>query len=489
MPVLPVSLLEHLAGGSLAAARPAWFLVGPDGTVLESGGDLATHGLEGLAAGRRAADVVPFVDEGFAGRRLGGLLPRVQTAPERFADVHVVPGDEGVWVLLLDATAKAREAADAQQRSYDLALDLDERHRRDFKGVLEALDVLVLRETPNGRYRVLGAPPAWSRPWVGGRSSLNLVETWPFLDSFLPEAAGFCSAGRDGTLRSGPWVETLPDGQEVSLEAKALRTEQRGCLLLVERLGERHRERQKLMQRAREQGLAHERLMREIEKKEVLLHCVVHDLNGPLTAMMGCLDLLANTDQAPEDARRLGELGSRQARRQARLIKNILEVYAADVGAMSGEERPDGLDVAGCAREVAEEYEPVARRKEVRLELDLGAGASRPACAEGARLFRVLANLLDNALRHTPRGGTARLGVLGEEDGLAVLVENDGNPVPEELVDRLFDKFTRSRESGGAAGLGLFFCKSTVERWGGSIAYEPREEGGVRFRIRLPYPA
>jgi signal transduction histidine kinase len=104
--------------------------------------------------------------------------------------------------------------------------------------------------------------------------------------------------------------------------------------------------------------------------------------------------------------------------------------------------------------------------------------------ADEMRLIRVLANLLDNAVRACRSGGTTiRVATLSEGEMFVICVEDDGPGVSPELVPRLFEKFARTRSGG--TGIGLFFSRISVENWGGGIGYERSKTGGARFWIRL----
>jgi signal transduction histidine kinase len=104
---------------------------------------------------------------------------------------------------------------------------------------------------------------------------------------------------------------------------------------------------------------------------------------------------------------------------------------------------------------------------------------------EETRLFRVLTNLVDNALRHSPVGGLVRITTTREDATVVVCVEDEGPGVPHDLLPRLFEKLAHGRDRTAGTGLGLFFCRITVEDWGGAIGYERRERGGSKFWIRL----
>ena len=104
--------------------------------------------------------------------------------------------------------------------------------------------------------------------------------------------------------------------------------------------------------------------------------------------------------------------------------------------------------------------------------------------AEPSRLERVLENLVENALRHSPSGGQVSVAVLALGDDVEVRVTDEGPGVPPKVVASLFDKFAQG-EHRGRTGLGLYFCALTVHRWGGEIGYRPLPHGAC-FWFRLP---
>jgi CheY-like chemotaxis protein len=117
--------------------------------------------------------------------------------------------------------------------------------------------------------------------------------------------------------------------------------------------------------------------------------------------------------------------------------------------------------------------------------LDLN--AKWPVVAEESRLQRIFSNLLENALRYTPAGRRVTIGVEDEGDFLKAYVDDEGPGLPQELrPEQIFGLFMKGKQSGGKAGLGLYFCRITVERWGGSIGCVTLPEKGSRFWFRLP---
>jgi signal transduction histidine kinase len=131
-----------------------------------------------------------------------------------------------------------------------------------------------------------------------------------------------------------------------------------------------------------------------------------------------------------------------------------------------------------------QEREMAARSRSLRVESE-AVGEPASVLGEETRLFRVLTNLVDNALRFSPSGGTVRITTSREGATVTVCVEDDGPGVSPDVLPHLFEKLARGRDRKGGTGLGLFFCRITVENWGGAIGYERREAGGTRFWIRL----
>lgn len=348
--------------------------------------------------------------------------------------------------------------------------------------VTELLDTLVLERRDDGFHRV-GAAPPWLRELVP--ESDAVLPPLPFLEQFASDAESFWDARRDGRLRSGPWTEETHRHASVHLTASALRFGDL-CLLLVSRDEESFDEHARLAQRGRDAVLEQQRLARESERKEILVHMIVHDLAVPVNAVLGCLEMLEELELR-EPIRKLVDAAHRAAIRQDQLVREVLEAFASERDEMSHVEvdparAPDAVEVAARVRSM---LEPVARRFGVRLVLadELPRGPA-PVRGEASRLERMLTNLVENAMRHSPSGGVVALEVVDRGDEIEFAVSDEGPGVPPEQVGRLFDKFTQGARRG-RAGLGLYFCATTARRWGGSIGYAPRPQGGARFWIRL----
>jgi hypothetical protein len=345
----------------------------------------------------------------------------------------------------------------------------------------------------NGVFHPIGEYPKWCQNlWKGalGRDkSIRLADASPLLENFLIDAEGFWNSNREGSANSPVWIERDPSGREVQLEATALHVDGKN-VLLIRNLASTYAERQKLYQAARDSLLEHERLLREIQKKEILLHCIIHDLSQPLTAMRGCFNLMSLQDLSA-DLRRMVETGERESNRQEQMIRGILQAFSADLAGQqaSAESAPSATDIGAAAQRAVQEFSPAFAEKQIKLQLDPAVDLSRDWTVAGddSRLDRIFGNLLENALRYSPPNTTVTIGL--EEKGKQVLafVDDQGPGLPkDQSPDQMFALFAKGKDKPGKAGLGLYFCKITVERWGGTIGAETKPKGGTRFWLRLP---
>jgi signal transduction histidine kinase/DNA-binding NarL/FixJ family response regulator/HPt (histidine-containing phosphotransfer) domain-containing protein len=361
---------------------------------------------------------------------------------------------------------------------------------------LAAQGYALFEYTGNGVFHPIGEYPKWCQNlWKGALArdkSIRLGEASPLLENFLIDAEGFWNSNREGSANSPVWIERDPSGRDVQLEAAALHVDDKN-VLLIRNLASTYAERQKLYQAARDSLLEHERLLREIQKKEILLHCIIHDLSQPLTAMRGCFNLMS-LQNLSADLRRMVETGERESNRQEQMIRGILQAFSADLAGQqaSTESAPSAADIGAAAQRAVQEFLPAFAEKQIKLHLDPAVDLSRDWIVAGddSRLDRVFGNLLENALRYSPPDTTVTIGL--EEKGKQVLafVDDQGPGLPkDQSPDQMFALFAKGKDKPGKAGLGLYFCKITVERWGGTIEAETRTKGGTRFWFRLPRAA
>jgi signal transduction histidine kinase/HPt (histidine-containing phosphotransfer) domain-containing protein/AmiR/NasT family two-component response regulator len=373
-----------------------------------------------------------------------------------------------------------------------------------FEILLASQGHALFEHVGEGSFRPIGAYPDWCRRIWGeaapadavDANSLRLADVAPFLENFLVDAVAYWDSHTEGSLQSGNWIEHTSEGAEIPLEASAVSLDGKS-LLIVRNLSHTFAEQQELYQTARDSLLEHERLVREIQKKEILLHCIIHDLTQPLTAMTGCFDLLS-AEKLPDRITNFVKIGHRESQRQEQMIRGILEAFSADLSAQQaqGGKADEPPDIAACAAQEVQDLSAAFSARGVRLKLDAQIGASRDWKVKGdaPRIQRIFGNLLENAMRYTPRGKGVTVGVEDEGDSVLAFVDDEGPGLPPDDANgastgKLFALLAKGKDRPGKAGLGLYFCKVTVERWGGTIGAENRAQGGSRFWFRLPRAA
>jgi signal transduction histidine kinase len=230
------------------------------------------------------------------------------------------------------------------------------------------------------------------------------------------------------------------------------------------------------------EALERERRM-ERERRD-LIAWASHDLRTPLASLRALAEALAD-DLAPDEATRRRYLSGLTANveRLSTLVDDLFDLAAIQAGAVSLQLEPTSLP--DLATEVLERFEPEAAAAGVRLECRPDGGG--PVVAGRDQLGRVLANLVANGIRHTPRGGRLRVAV-ADGDGTAIMRVTDScGGIPEADLPHIFDQLWRGdpARSTRGAGLGLAIARGLVEAHGGTIGVA-NVPGGCEFTIRLP---
>lgn len=226
--------------------------------------------------------------------------------------------------------------------------------------------------------------------------------------------------------------------------------------------------------------------------KEQFVSTVSHELRTPLTSISGALTLLnSGTVDLPDNARTLVEIAARNASRLKRLVDDLLDLDRLDGGRI--DYRIAQADLGAVLLDVVEEMSPFASEAGVRLTLDLPRTPVH-VMTDGDRLLQVIANLISNAAKFSPRGSTVGIELLPAIDQVRIRVTDQGPGIPPEFRPRLFDRFSQSPHTQGltslpGTGLGLAISKAIVEQLGGKLSLDEKYVGGAAFDILLPLTA
>jgi signal transduction histidine kinase/DNA-binding NarL/FixJ family response regulator len=222
-----------------------------------------------------------------------------------------------------------------------------------------------------------------------------------------------------------------------------------------------------------------------IAARNSVLRIVAHDLRNPLNAIRMTADLLLDSSPTPEELVRRAELVRRGAEQMDHLIQDLLDVARLDAGQLALDRAPVAPE--RLVRQAVELNAPLAAARALDLTSDLPPTALPPVDVDAQRILQVLGNLIDNAIKFTPKGGKIEVSVTGGASEVGFTVRDSGIGMSEDDLGHLFRPFWQVRRGGRAgAGLGLAISKAIVEAHGGRISAESTPGQGSSFRIVLP---
>jgi len=230
--------------------------------------------------------------------------------------------------------------------------------------------------------------------------------------------------------------------------------------------------------------------LQELEgMKDSLTHMIVHDLNNPLATVLGLMYVLKMQfeDKLTEDQKQSMAIAFAAGDELRRMIGNLLDINKMEEGKIKL--RYESFSLNAAAAEVVSQMQIIASvdKKTVTLE---AAEKMPPLSADKGLITRVIANLVNNALKYTPPKGSVRVKTSYNKDekNFYVQVSDTGDGIPKEYLTKIFDKFVQveTKKARTGRGLGLTFCKMTVEAHGGKIWVESELGKGSVFTFTLP---
>ncbi len=229
-----------------------------------------------------------------------------------------------------------------------------------------------------------------------------------------------------------------------------------------------------------------ERLESSVLRMRQFTSDAAHELRSPLTAMRSEVELALSRPRSDEEYR--GTLGqvAEEIERLGSLVEQLL--FLARIG-QAGERAlgAELLDIAEVAREVCDLMRVLAETKNVELKLNLA-----PSPIRGLRsdVTRIVANLLDNAVRHTAGGGRIEVRTWTDGERCFLQVSDNGEGMSPEVRAKVFDRFfvADGQRSSGRTGLGLSMVQSLVAMHGGTVAVESVPGEGSVFKVSIPHP-
>ncbi|MDD5094768.1 MAG: ATP-binding protein [Dehalococcoidia bacterium] len=229
-----------------------------------------------------------------------------------------------------------------------------------------------------------------------------------------------------------------------------------------------------------------ERLEKAFKRQRQFAADASHELRTPLAVIQAESTLALEKDRPAEEYRSSLELVVQESEHMSHIISQLLTLARAD----SGKEQMtfETIDLGKLIGDVVQDAEVLSREKGLRFEL--GRMDNAMVTGDKARLKELLLNLLDNAIRYTPTGGTVSLSLVRQDRMAVMAIKDTGIGIPPEHLPHIFGRFyrvdkARSRTDGGS-GLGLAICQHIVESHGGRIEVESQIGKGSTFSVFLP---
>ena len=404
-------------------------------------------------------------------------------------------GLSSLMTLLVAAVTTERQKAEAEKWKLGSELELHRRRVED-----------IVSHVPGVVWEAWGKPDAANQriDFVSNHVEKMLgysKEEWLSTPNFwltivhpddreraAAEAAAIFASGIGGTSRFR-WLHK--DGHEIWVEGQSIvvcdesgPVGMRGVTMDITAAVEAEIERAELLEReshARQQAEEASRL------KEEFLATVSHELRTPLNAVVGWSRLLHSGQLDADGVRHAVEVIERNAASQRQIIEDLLDVSRIVSGKLRISTQP--VDLLLIIHAAIDAVQPAAEAKEIEIATHVAA-PDAIVRADSERLQQVFWNLLANAVKFTPSGGTVdvyleRNGPLAE-----IRIEDSGPGVPAEFLPRIFERFSQADGSStrkhGGLGLGLAIVRHLVELHGGTVSAANRKSGGAVLTVKLP---
>lgn len=229
--------------------------------------------------------------------------------------------------------------------------------------------------------------------------------------------------------------------------------------------------------------------IKQIDKlRRELVANVSHDLRSPLASIQGYLETILHKEPniSPEERSKYYETVLRNTKKLGSLIEELFELSKFDAQEIQPDLEP--VSMAELAQDLVQQFKPIAEQKGITLQAVLPEEPVNLVYADIALMERAISNLIDNALKHTPEGGTVSIISSNDHENVSFTISDTGKGIAEENIQRIFDRFYQedpSRTVGSGAGLGLSIAQKILELHGSKLSVQSGIGIGTSFSFIL----
>jgi signal transduction histidine kinase len=222
-----------------------------------------------------------------------------------------------------------------------------------------------------------------------------------------------------------------------------------------------------------------------VRERNLFRSMLSHDIRNPLNIIYNYADMVEEEIRGAPAARDLLQRIKDNALTTLDLVSNFVELGRIESGKLTLERR--SMCLSDLVRHVVNRHLPMAHNEGLSIQLE-NADEIPHIDADRAYMERVITNLVSNAIKFTPRGGTVSVHVGLVEGGVGVVVRDTGRGIPQEELTQIFEKYRRGMDAEGTegTGLGLFIVRSVIEAHGGTVSVDSSVGEGTGFTIFLP---
>jgi len=431
-------------------------------------------------------------------------LPRINWE-KLYVDIQILSEKNmETWIMFSDVTTEVNEVQESIQQDNNFVLE----HKSKTKhfplnnpfGNLHLFNVVSFLETKENKFIPLGAMPTWLELYfpqlASSKSAVDLIEIFPYLEVFLPEAKSFWETDNETLLGSDMWIDHPV--QDVELNFRAFATSKNGNRYLLVRLlnDDDIPVSQRTIQKAREHQLLYEKLKKAEKELKLLLHykdkfvsIVSHDLRSPMASVVSIAEMLLTDNEFMASASDFNrDMIQSMKDELLRLLEyNDRLYYWANLELGNFKLEPEKISVKKLIDTVSQTSKPKIEAKNIRYKANVPEDFEIEV--DVPLFLQALNNLIGNAIKFTPENGQISTAVKRENGKIQFLVSDTGVGMPEKAQKSVFagvpNESTMGTSGEKGSGLGLDIVKKIVDAHGFSIFVQSKEGKGTTFTILL----